>query len=122
MIIAIIGSRTVYDYEALKSLLAGEQVTEVVSGGAAGVDALAERWAREHGKPLTVIRPDYTRYGRRAPMVRNAEIVKQADKVVALWDGESKGTAATIRMARKAGKPITVHTWRADPGGQMLTL
>jgi predicted Rossmann fold nucleotide-binding protein DprA/Smf involved in DNA uptake len=105
---AIIGSRTITDYEALKQALQGELITEVVSGGASGVDAMAEQWAREHNKPVTIIKPDYARYGKAAPMVRNSEIIKMAAKLIAFWDGESKGTLATVNMAKKAGKVVRV--------------
>lgn len=109
MKIAVVGSRTISDAAALAEMLkpyAG-QVTEVISGGAAGVDTLADSWAKEHDKPLTVIRPDYERHSRKlAPILRNREIVRRADVVFILWDGSSKGTAHTRREAQRQGKQM----------------
>ncbi len=116
---AIIGSRSISDYEALAQVLQAENITEVLTGGAAGADALAERWAADQAKPLTVIRPDYAKYGKRATMVRNSEIIKQAAQVIAFWDGESRGTAATIAMAKRAGKPLKVIVLGKEPDTQL---
>ncbi|GAA4361757.1 hypothetical protein GCM10023185_29000 [Hymenobacter saemangeumensis] len=78
----------------------------VVSGGAVGVDALAAEWARAHGVPLLELRPDYAAHGRQAaPHVRNAEIVKRAQLVLVVWDGQSKGTLSALRAARRLGRP-----------------
>jgi|AGTN01.2.fsa_nt_gi Protein of unknown function (DUF2493). len=85
------------------------ETTEIVSGGARGVDRLAERWADERRIPKLIIKPDYARYGKAAPLWRNFLIVDLADSVVAVWDGQSLGTMATIRYARKTGKPVQVH-------------
>lgn len=52
--------------------------------------------------------PDYKRFKRAAPIVRNKEIVNYADKVLAFWNGQSKGTKSTIDFARKKGKPIEI--------------
>lgn len=108
MKIAIIGSRTITDAEALAEMLApyAERVTEVISGGAAGVDTLAREWAHRHGKPLREMRPNYQRHGAQAPLVRNRQIVAAADEVFILWDGSSKGTAHTKRVAEQLGKPV----------------
>ena len=123
MRIAVIGSRTITNAAALAEMLEpyAERVTQVISGGAAGVDTLADHWAKQHGKPLTVIRPDYRRYkGRLAPIMRNREIVRRADAVFILWDGQSKGTASTKREAQRQGKPIHErHTTDLD---QLLLL
>lgn len=105
MKIAIIGSRnvTVKNMEEY-----AHQADEIVSGGAKGVDACAAAYAREHGIKLTEILPEYERYGRAAPIVRNREIVDYADEVVAFWDGKSKGTLSVINYAKKANKKCLV--------------
>ena len=69
-----------------------------------GVDSCAADYARRNGLKLTVILPKYDRYGRAAPIVRNKEIVDYADKIVAFWDGKSKGTMSVIKYAEKQGK------------------
>ena len=102
-VVAVVGSRGVKSCAALARRLAELEPAEVVSGGAAGVDALAAAWARAHGVPLTELRPDYAAHGpTTATHVRNAEIVKRAALVLVVWDGKSKGT---LRAARRLGRP-----------------
>lgn len=89
-------------------------VTEIVSGGARGIDSCAEYFARTHGLPLTVFYPDYDRYGKGAPLRRNNLIVQYADMVLAFWDGVSRGTAYTLRVCQNAGKPYKIFLVQAD--------
>ena len=104
-VVAVVGSRGVKSCAALARRLAELAPAEVVSGGAAGVDALAADWARTHGVPLTELRPDYAAHGPTAAThVRNAEIVKRATLVLVVWDGKSKGTLSTLRAARRLGR------------------
>ena len=98
------GSRGVRSCAALARRLTELEPAEVVSGGAAGVDALAAAWARAHGVPLTELRPDYAAHGPTAAThVRNAEIVRRAALVLVVWDGKSKGT---LKAARRLGRPV----------------
>ena len=83
-------------------------VSEIVSGGAKGIDHDAEMYAQLHGIKTTIFLPDYEKYGKAAPIVRNKRIVDYADEVLAFWDGESKGTLSVIRYCEKQGKKITV--------------
>lgn len=76
----------------------------IVSGGARGADSWAEEWAVEHGISVDVIRPDWAQHGKAAGFIRNAEIVRRADAVIAFWDGESHGTADTLRKTQRAAK------------------
>ena len=102
MKIAIVGSRSIKidDFGAYIS-----ENDEIVSGGAMGIDSCAAEYAKRNGLRLTVFLPEYNRYGKAAPIVRNKEIVDYADKVVAFWDGSSKGTLSVIKYAEKIGKP-----------------
>lgn len=105
MKIAVVGSR------GIKSLNLACYLTdanEIVSGGAEGVDSCAEDYAREKGIKLTLFLPEYSRYGRAAPIVRNKKIVDYADKIVVFWDGSSKGTLSVIKYAEKVGKPCEI--------------
>jgi predicted Rossmann fold nucleotide-binding protein DprA/Smf involved in DNA uptake len=106
MKLAIIGSRGLRIDNLDKYI--GEDVTEIVSGGARGVDSDAETYAEAIEMKLTVFLPDYRRYGRGAPIVRNRQIVEYADEVLAFWDGSSKGTEFVINYCKKQGKKITV--------------
>ena len=105
MKIAIVGSRSV-TVENIGAYIADAE--EIVSGGAVGVDRCAAEYARRSGIKLTEFLPEYDRYGRAAPIVRNKQIVDYADRVVAFWDGNSKGTLSVIKYAQKVGKPCEV--------------
>ena len=104
--IAFIGSREVF-VDNIASYLEAD-CEEIVSGGARGVDTQVASIAREKGIVLTEFLPDYTKYGRAAPIVRNRKIVEYADKIIAFWDGKSRGTDFVIKYAQKLEKPCTV--------------
>ena len=105
MKIAVVGSRSI-TVDHLDEYLS--DCTEIVSGGAKGVDACAAEYARRNGLKLTEFHPQYDRYGRAAPIVRNKEIVDYADKILVFWDGTSKGTMSVIKYAEKAKKACRV--------------
>lgn len=103
---AIIGSRGINNIDLSNYIK--EIPSLVVSGGARGVDRLAETWAKNKGIKVQVFKPEYARYGKGAPLRRNATIVDNSDVVYAFWDGISKGTQNTIDYARKVGKRVIV--------------
>lgn len=105
MKIAIVGSRNVRVFDIGRYISNAE---EIVSGGAVGVDCCAAEYAKEHGIRLTEFLPQYERYGRAAPIVRNKGIVDYSDKIIAFWNGSSKGTLSVIKYAQKAGKPCEI--------------
>ena len=105
MKIAVVGSRSVTKIDLDAYVYEGD---EIVSGGAAGVDRLAAEVAKEKGLTLVEFLPQYHRYGRAAPIVRNKQIVDYADRVIAFWDGKSKGTQSVIAYAKKVGKECKV--------------
>jgi len=82
--------------------------TEIVSGGATGIDTLAEVYAERNRLRLTVFKPDYKSFGKRAPLVRNEEIIRYAQYVLAFWDGVSHGTAHTVATCVAFGVPVKV--------------
>ena len=110
MKVAVVGSRTLNGphYYLIAGNIPGG-ASEIVSGGAAGVDRLAERYAAEHGLPMTVIRPDYKTYDRMAPLIRNSEIIEKSDFVLILWDGRSRGTLNVIMTCIRVKKPFKVY-------------
>ena len=81
---------------------------EIVSGGAKGVDTLAEQWAARHDIPCQVMLADWDRYGRGAGMIRNRAMSEQAEALIAVWDGKSTGTEDMIRLMKQADKPVYV--------------
>ena len=108
MKIAIVGSRTIKDIDISPYI---PQETElIISGGAQGVDMLAEEYADKHRISKMILRPKYNLYRKNAPLKRNDEIVEMCDKVIVFWDGKSKGTKHTIEYARKNNKEIEIVT------------
>jgi len=86
-----------------------EDVTEIVSGGARGVDTCAREYALAHGLKLTEFLPEYKKYGRAAPLRRDITIIEHADLVLAFWDGKSRGTKYVIDNCKKRNIPVVVH-------------
>lgn len=104
--IAVIGSRNL---KVNIEEYIPDNVTKIISGGATGIDTLAAEYADGHGIPITVFLPEYCRYGRAAPLIRNRSLVDAADSIIAIWDGKSRGTKYTIDYALKLGKPVRVY-------------
>lgn len=110
MKVAIVGSRSLeVPFEVLYRLIP-EGVSEIVSGGAVGVDRCAADYARARGIALREFLPDYDTHGRQAPILRNIEMIDYCDRVMVFWDGRSKGCEFVIRYARRKGKPYCVFT------------
>lgn len=107
MKVAIIGSRTIF-IENIKDYIP-QGTTEIVSGGAKGVDSCAKLFAEENNLKYTEFLPEYKKYGRAAPIIRNYKIVEYADTIIALWDGTSKGTKSVIDYCNKAGKKVQIY-------------
>ena len=109
MKVAIVGSREYHDLDAVRryvrSLPAG---TTVVSGGARGVDKVAELEAEACGLPTEIHHAQWEQFGKSAGFQRNVSIVEASDRVVAFWDGSSRGTRHTMTLAERYGKPLEV--------------
>lgn len=90
----------------------------VVSGGARGVDTYAEEAAKARGLKTLIFHADWKKLGRRAGPIRNGQIVAHPDRVVAFWNGSSRGTLSTLVQAHRADLPIEVY----DPNGEALDL
>jgi hypothetical protein len=87
----------------------GYHINEVVSGGARGVDLYGEWWAEEHSIPVKRFPADWDRHGKGAGYIRNEQMAAYADALVAVWDGQSKGTAHMIKTMEALGKPVFVY-------------
>lgn len=107
MKVAVIGSRGLSVTDLGRYL--PKNTTEIVSGGAKGVDTSAREYALSHGIKLTEFLPEYTKYGRSAPLKRNITIIEYSDIVLAFWDGKSRGTKFVIDNCRKLGVEVRVY-------------
>ena len=115
MKLAIIGSRDLLVPEMAKYIPEG--VTEIVSGGAKGIDRQAAEYARGENILLTEFLPHYERYGRVAPLKRNEQIAAYADAALIFWDGKSKGTLHTLTLFQHLNKKTTVIYVKNPPSG-----
>ena len=106
MIIGVIGSRDLIVNELEKYI--PSKCTKIVSGGAVGIDVCAAKYAQTSGIELSEILPDYKKHGKAAPIVRNKTIVEASNKVIAFWNGHSKGTKMVIDYCKKINKTCTV--------------
>ena len=104
--ILIAGSRSIEDFDL--SPYVPPHTTMIISGGAKGVDKLAEQYADKHRISKLVLQPWYELYGKIAPIKRDELMVDLADEVLIVWDGVSRGAKYTAEYARKSGKRVTV--------------
>ena len=97
--IAVVGSRSINDkeliYKELKNFISQEiflnQKIEIVSGGAKGVDRIAQEFGIDNKCSVKVFFPQYNKFPpKQAPIMRNYKIVDYSDYVLVFWDGISK--------------------------------
>lgn len=119
MRVAIVGSRAFASLDLVVDYVNTLPLDSVVvTGGARGVDSVAEYAAKQRGIKTEVYVPAWNVYGKSAGFRRNAEIVAACDRVVAFWDGVSRGTQHTIHLARTAGKPVKIIRADDDAGSE----
>lgn len=107
MKVIIAGSRSITDYLAVSQAIneAHFDITEVVSGGAPGVDRLGEKWAKIQGIPIKQFLAEWGKRGKKAGYLRNVEMAKYADSLILVWDNRSHGS----RMMREIAKDFDLH-------------
>lgn len=110
MKVIIAGGRDYHNYDTLLEAIKEAQfpIATVVSGGAKGVDALGERYANEMNLQLNIYAADWETHGRAAGPIRNRKMAENADALIALWDGQSRGTKNMIETATKKGLIVFV--------------
>ena len=106
MKLLIVGSRSIKEFDLSQYVPC--DVDTVISGGAEGVDTLAEKYADLKRLSKYIIRPRYDIYGRAAPLKRNEQMVDMADAVLVIWDGYSRGAQYTVKYTKKAKKTLTL--------------
>ena len=112
MRVIIAGSRSFNDYELLKTscdtILKSIDELEIVSGTANGADKLGELYASNHGYQIKRFPAEWDKYGKSAGYIRNEEMAKYADRLIAFWDGKSKGTMHMINLAKRYNLDINI--------------
>lgn len=118
MKIAFTGHRdSLCDVAELEQLWAEFPSSVWFTGGAIGFDRQVEAFCASRGIPNTIIKPDYARFGKGAPLRRNLELIAGADLVCACYDGrKTGGTFFTVSKSRVASIPVRVfHLARSTP-------
>ena len=82
--------------------------TVIISGTARGVDRLGEQFAANNGIPVNKFPADWEAHGKSAGYKRNELMADNADALIAIWDGESKGTKHMIDIAKRKGLKVYV--------------
>jgi hypothetical protein len=126
--VIIAGGRNILDYDLIVAAIEEsgwkDQITEVVSGGADGVDKLGERWAMDNLLYVRRFNANWKMYGNRAGPIRNghmAEYVKKGIELgipgglILIWDGKSKGSKSMKEQAERVGIPIREKTIQSLP-------
>jgi hypothetical protein len=114
MRVIIAGSREFTDYEMLKRCVEQAvqenklEITEIVSGKAHGADTLGEQYAKEKGIPVKEFPADWDKFGKSAGYIRNEQMAKYADWLIAFWRPDCKGTTNMIKIMRDLKKPSQV--------------
>ena len=123
MKIAVVGSREFKDIKFERNVILKELIFAIpdieenpnapdpilISGGARGIDTLAEEVAKSQRIETKIFPAEWNKYGKGAGFIRNELIIKEADRVIAFWDGRSKGTKHSINIAILAHKPIDIY-------------
>lgn len=118
--VAIVGSRDFPDLAVVRRYVSRLPIgTTVVSGGARGVDSMAETTARECGLKVISYKADWKGKGKGAGFERNQDIIGTATRVVAFWDGKSCGTQHSIGLAKRWGKPVEIVLSAAAKSGTL---
>lgn len=107
------GSRTITDYQVVKEAIESSPwfgaIDTAYIGDAKGVDTLALRWCKENGITYRIFKANWGLYGRGAGPERNNDmILAGGEAVVAVWDGESRGTRNMLEQARRWSLPVYV--------------
>jgi len=104
----IAGSRTIQDsLQVEKAIeLSGFTITKVICGGAQGVDLLGSKYAFSHDLPIQYFLPDWKQHGKAAGPIRNSEMAANADALILVWDGKSRGSSDMLKKALDKGLKI----------------
>ncbi len=111
MKVIISGSRIITDRKLVFETLDKSkfEITELISGGARGVDVIGEDWARQKNIPVKTYRPHYEiENPKAAPFIRNMDMARDGEALIAIWKNESRGTHHMIQCMLKLHKPVEI--------------
>lgn len=110
MKLVIAGSRTLnpsyqFIWNAIK-MLKLQTITEIISGGAEGVDSEAQHFASHMDLPFSLFPADWKTHGKAAGPIRNKQMAHYAHALLLIWDGESRGSSNMKKEMLKLKKPV----------------
>ena len=116
MIVGITGSRSIKDKEFIIECLdhiikQHPNIKAFLTGGAKGVDQIAEKYLTSIGYAVVVMRPAHS-YVPSIPYTtllyksRNRMIVYNCNLLISIWDGKSGGTKYTVDFAERLDKEL----------------
>lgn len=111
MKVVVAGSRIITDKQVVFNIINKSKfdITTLICGGAIGVDQIAEEWARSKNIPVLVYKPHYAIENPKvAPLLRNTDMARDGDALIAIWKDKSRGTLHMINCMKKENKPIEV--------------
>ncbi len=105
MRVIIAGSRSITDFQLIETYINDLHlpITEIISGTANGVDKLGEQYAKKYDIPIKHYPANWTLYGKSAGYKRNVEMANNADHLICIWDGVSKGTKHMLDIVKQKG-------------------
>lgn len=116
--VVICGSRQISDPEEVRKAISdgakkfaaqGAEIGVVMSGQAAGPDTIAAYLAQAHGIPVEKYPAEWSKYDRRAGIVRNEKMAETMEACIAIWDGTSRGTNNMIMLAQRKLPESMIH-------------
>ena len=110
MKVIVAGSRDITNREIIVNAIESSkfEITEIISGTARGVDREGEVYALAKSIPVKQFPANWNTYGKSAGPIRNTEMAKYADALIAIWDGKSSGTKHMIKTMNDLNKPVHV--------------
>lgn len=108
MNIIIAGGRDFDNYPLLKTkcenILSNLDKKDIIifCGTAKGADTLGEWYAKENKLKIKYFKPNWN-IGKKAGILRNEEMLVDADALIAFWDGKSRGTKHMIGISVEKG-------------------
>lgn len=117
----VAGSRDYYDYDEFSDIMnfihEKYNIAEIVSGGARGADAFAERWAKENNIPIKIFKANWDTYGKSAGFIHNASMhdyLSQFENRMCLcfWDGQSRGTAQNFNLCKNNNTKLVCYNFK----------
>lgn len=113
MKVIVAGSRNINDYSMVERAIQlspwASTITEIVSGQCQGVDLVGEQWAAIHNIPVKPFPADWNTYGKAAGPIRNQQMAKYADALIAIPGEKSRGTGDMISKMKLEGKPVFTY-------------